>query len=58
MVDDYEFTLAKAHFRGKGWRGLAALVVVLILRAAIVAAIAFSARSGGISLVQLIVHLN
>jgi len=57
LTNDYDFTLSKSHFRGNGWRGLAALVIVLIVRAAIVAAIAFSARSGGISLVQLIEQL-
>jgi hypothetical protein len=57
LVNDYDFRLAKAHFRGNGWRGLAALLIVLIVRAAIVVAIAFSAGSGGISLVELIEHL-
>jgi hypothetical protein len=54
VVTDYDFRLAKAHLRGNGWRGLAALAIVLIARAAIVGAIAFSARSGGVWLVQLI----
>jgi hypothetical protein len=57
VVTDYDFRLAKAHFRGNGWRGLAALAIVLIARAAIVAAIAFSARPGAVWLVQLIDHL-
>jgi hypothetical protein len=57
LVNDYDFRLAKARFRGNGWRGLAALVIVLIVRAAIVVAIAFSAGSGGISLIKLIEHL-
>jgi hypothetical protein len=54
VVTDYDFRLAKTHFRGNGWRGLAALAIVLIARAAIVGSIAFSARSGGVWLVQLI----
>jgi hypothetical protein len=57
LLNDYDFRLAQAHFRGNGWRGLAALVIALIVRGAIVAAIAFSAKSGGISLMQLIERL-
>jgi hypothetical protein len=57
VVTDYDFRLAKAHFRGNGWRGLAALAIVLIARAAIVGAIVLSARSGGVWLVQLIERL-
>jgi hypothetical protein len=40
VVTDYDFKLARAHLRGNGWRGLAALAIVLIARAAIVGAIA------------------
>jgi hypothetical protein len=54
---DYDFKLGRNHLRGNGWRGLAALVVVMTLRAVIVGAIAISARSGGVWLVQLIEHL-
>jgi len=57
VITDYDFRLGKSHLRGNGWRGLAALVLVLILRAAIVGAIAFSARPGGVWLVRLIEHL-
>ena len=57
MVTDYDFKLARAHLRGNGWRGLAALAIVLIARAAIVGAIAFSARMVGVWLVQFIEHL-
>ncbi len=58
MVTDYDFRLAKTHLRGNGWRGLAALAIVLIVRAAIVGVIALSARSGGVWLVQLLEHLG
>jgi hypothetical protein len=57
VIVDYDFRLAKAHLRGNGWRGLAALALVLIARAAIVGAIAISARTGGFWLVQLLEHL-
>jgi hypothetical protein len=57
VVTDYDFRLAKARLRGNGWRGLAALAIVLIARAAIVGAIAFSARPTGVWLVQLIERL-
>jgi len=54
---DYDFKLGRNHLRGNGWRGLAALVVVLTLRAAIVGTIAITARPGGMWLVQLMEHL-
>jgi hypothetical protein len=57
LVTDYDFRLAKTHLRGNGWRGLAALAIVLIARAAIVGVIALTARSGGLWLVQLLEHL-
>jgi hypothetical protein len=57
MVIDFDFRLGKSHLRGNGWRGLAALAIVLTVRAAIVGAIAFSARPGGVWLVQLIEQL-
>jgi hypothetical protein len=57
LVTDYDFRLAKTHLRGNGWRGLVALAIVLIARAAIVGVIAISARSGGLGLVQLLEHL-
>jgi hypothetical protein len=57
LVTDYDFRLAKTHLRGNGWRGLAALAIVLIGRAAIVGVIALSARSGSLWLVQLLEHL-
>ena len=57
MVTDYDFELARAHLRGNGWRGLAALAIVLIARAAIVGVIALSARPGALWLVQLLEHL-
>jgi hypothetical protein len=57
VVTDYDFRFAKSHLRGNGGRGLAALALVLIARAAIVGAIAISARPGGLWLVQLLEHL-
>jgi len=57
VVADYDFRLGKSHLRGNGWRGLAALAIVLTMRAAIVGAVAFSARLGGVWLIQLIEHL-
>jgi hypothetical protein len=57
VVIDYDFRLGKSHFRGKGWRGLAALAIVLTVRAAIVGTIAFSARPGGFWLLELIERL-
>jgi hypothetical protein len=57
MVIDFDFRLGKSHLRGNGWRGLAALAIVLTVRAAIVGAIVFSARPGGVWLVQLIEQL-
>jgi hypothetical protein len=57
VVIDYDFRLGKSHLRGNGWRGLAALAIVLIARAVIVGAIAILARPGGVWLVQLLEHL-
>jgi hypothetical protein len=57
LATDYDFRLAKAHLRGNGWRGLAALALLLITRAAIVGAIALSARTGGLWLLQVLEHL-
>jgi hypothetical protein len=57
LVTDYDFRLARIHLRGNGWRGLAALALVLIARAAIVGTIAISARPSGLWLVQLLQHL-
>jgi hypothetical protein len=57
VVVDYDFRLGKSHLRGNGWRGLAALAIVLTMRAAIVSAVAFLARLGSAWLIQLIEHL-
>ncbi|HEX3414486.1 MAG TPA: hypothetical protein VHT00_22505 [Stellaceae bacterium] len=56
MVIDYDFRLGRSHLRGKGWRGLIALVMVLLLRAMIIAGIAISTRIGVHWLVQLLQH--
>ena len=53
VVTDYDFKLGRSHLRGAGWRGFAALVVVLILRVAILSAIVFSARPSGLWLAHL-----
>jgi hypothetical protein len=58
VVIDYDLRLGKNHLRGNGSRGLAALVVILSLRAAMVSAIALSAKSGAIWLVQLLWNLR
>ena len=57
MVMDYDFRLGRNHLRGNGWRGLAALALVLTLRAAIVGAIAFYAIPGGAWVIRLIERL-
>jgi len=54
MVIDFDFKLGKNHLRGTGPRGLAALVIVFALRAALLGMVAVSARAGGIWLVQLL----
>jgi hypothetical protein len=58
LVIDYDFRLAKAHLRGNGWRGLAALALVLIVRAAIVGVIALCARPEGVWLAHFIARLG
>lgn len=57
MVIDYDFRLGRSHLRGNGWRGLAALALVLTLRAAIVGAIAFYATPGAVWVIRLIERL-
>jgi hypothetical protein len=32
VLIDYDFRIGGSHFRGKGWRGLIALVIMLISR--------------------------
>ena len=57
MVIDYDFRVGKNRLRGTGPRGLAALAIVVTLRAALVGMIAVSAKTGGIWLAQLLQHL-
>jgi hypothetical protein len=57
MVVDYDFRLGKNHLRGNGWRGLAALVIILALRATIIVAIVFSANPSSLLLVHLFQRL-
>ena len=54
MVIDYDFRLGRSHLRGKGWRGLMALGLVVMLRAAMVGIVAISAKPVGVYLVQLL----
>jgi hypothetical protein len=54
MVIDYDFRLGRSHLRGKGWRGLMALGLVVMLRAAMVGIVAISAKPFGVYLVQLL----
>jgi len=30
VLIDYDFRIGRSHFRGKGWRGLIALAMILI----------------------------
>jgi hypothetical protein len=57
VIIDYDFKLGGNRLRGSGWRGLAALGVVLALRAGIVGVITLSARPAGAVLVQLLQRL-
>jgi hypothetical protein len=54
MIVDYDFTLGKQRLRGVGWRGLAALGITLIIRAAVLAIIVISAKSASDWLPRLI----
>jgi hypothetical protein len=56
VVSDYDFRFGRNHLRGKGWRGLAALAIVLMLRAMMLAAVAVLAKLDGFWLVQLLQH--
>jgi hypothetical protein len=57
MVVDYDFTLGKQRLRGVGWRGLVALVITLVFRAAMIAIIIISAKSASGWVPQLIERL-
>jgi hypothetical protein len=57
VVTDYDFRLGKNHLRGKGWRGLSALVILLIFFAMVVWTLAISANPSGVWLVQLLNRL-
>ena len=45
MIVDYDFMLGKQRFRGVGWRGLVALGITLMVRAAVLAIIIISAKN-------------
>jgi hypothetical protein len=57
MVMEYDFRLKKSHFKGQGWRGLAALGIVLTLRTAMVGSVAILAKTACASLIQLLQRL-
>jgi hypothetical protein len=54
VLTDYDFQLGKNHFRGSGWRGLAALGVILIFRLAILGILVVSARPASAWLINLL----
>jgi hypothetical protein len=54
MIVDYDFTLGKQRLRGVGWRGLVALGITLIIRAAMLSVIVISAKSASDWLPRLI----
>jgi len=47
MLIDYDFRIGRSHFRGKGWRSLIALAMVLIFFTAIVSILANPAKPAG-----------
>jgi hypothetical protein len=57
MIVDYDFTLGKLRLRGVGWRGLMALCITLMFRAAILTIIVISAKNASGWLPQLIERL-
>jgi hypothetical protein len=54
VVADYDFRLGKNHLRGKGWRGLMALVIMLIFLGAITWILTIPVKPAGIWLLQLL----
>ena len=57
MAIDYDFRLGRSHLRGQGWRGLAALGIVLTLRTAMVGSFAILAKTACTYLIQLLQRL-
>ena len=57
MVIDYDLKLGNSQLRDRGWRGLAALGLLLALRAAMVGIVAVSARRAVSYLRQLVERL-
>jgi hypothetical protein len=57
MIVDYDFMLGKQRFRGVGWRGLVALGITLMVRAAVLAIIIISAKNASSWVPQLIERL-
>jgi hypothetical protein len=44
VLIDYDFRIGRSHFRGKGWRGLIALVMMLIFFTAAIGILAIPAK--------------
>ena len=57
MIADYDFTLRNLRLRGVGWRGLIALGITLIFRAAVLATIVIAAKNAGSWLPHLVERL-
>jgi len=57
MTADYDFTIRNLRLRGVGWRGLMALGITLIFRAAALAIIVLAAKNTGGWIPQLIERL-
>jgi hypothetical protein len=59
VVTDYDFRLGKNYLRGTGWRGLIALVIILIFLAAMAWILITPVKPAGSWLFQLVVrHLG
>jgi hypothetical protein len=48
VLIDYDFRIGRSHFRGKGWRGLIALVMMLISRTAAIWTLVIPVKPVGI----------
>ena len=47
VLIDYDFRIGRSHFRGTGWRGLIALVMMLIFFTAAIWILAIPAKPAG-----------
>jgi hypothetical protein len=57
VLIDYDFRIGRSHFRGKGWRGLIALAMVLIVFTATVGMLANSSKPAGLQGFELLNRL-